>query len=571
MKSRIVLYVTIFLLAATTLAVYWNIDKCGFISFDDQIYVYENYTVRTGFTKENITRAFTTFISSNWHPLTILSHMLDCQLYGIKPAGHHLTNLLFHIFNTLLLFFLLKSITGAFWRSALVAALFSLHPLHVESVVWVSERKDVLSTFFMLLTVMAYVKFITRKKLAWYGIALFLFGCGLMAKSMLVTLPCLLLLLDVWPLGRIIIPGSFSTSYIGAAPVSLQRLLIEKIPFFLFSSGASVMALISQKDGGSMIPTVVLPVFARFYNASLSYVEYLVHMVWPFDLSFFYPLPTIYVLRTIYAALIIVSITILVILLIKKKPYLFVGWFWYLGMVVPVIGIVQVGGQALADRYTYMPLTGIFIMLVWLFSDVAERFRIVKTAVITGSICVLAILAFQTRIQAGYWKNDMTLGSHGVDVDPENYIAYNIKGNYLLKINRRDEAGECFSKALSLCPSMDTPLLNIGWIYLAQGKNEKALAVFNELLKRDSTNALANLNCGTVYGRMNENEKALQYYLRALKKNPRLVPALYNTGLAYAHMNEYVKAIPYFQQVLALQPDYPNATTAYRKCLEKQK
>jgi protein O-mannosyl-transferase len=569
MKNRLVLYLAVFLLVAMTLGAYWNIDKCAFISFDDQIYVYENYNIRTGVTKDNFINAFTRFVSANWHPLTVLSHMLDCQFYGLKPAGHHLSNLLFHIFNTLLLFFLLKSITGAFWRSFLVAALFSLHPLHVESVAWVSERKDVLSTFFMLLTFLAYVKFVTHKKPVWYGVSLLFFACGLMAKSMLVTLPFLLLLLDFWPLGRFVLPGT--SSRIGTTPKSMWLLLVEKIPFFLLSFGASVMAVISQKDGGAMVTITSLPVFARVFNASISYVEYLVHMVWPFDLSFFYPLPILYPLRVFYAALMLLSITGFVVLFIKKKPYLFVGWFWYLGMLVPVIGIVQVGGQAMADRYTYMPLTGIFILLVWLFSDAAQKAREIKTAVIAGSMCVLAILFFQTRIQAGYWKNDQTLGNHGIALDPENYLAYNMKGNYLLKNNRYDEAGFCFSKALSLCSTMDTPLLNIGLIYLMQGRNKKALAVFNELLKIDSTNALANLNCGTVYGWQNNNKMALTHYFRALKKNPQLLPALFNVGLAYARMKEYSSAIPYFQKVLALQPDYPNAATAYRECVAKQK
>ena len=356
-------------LTFATLAVYWQLQYHEFTSYDDPWYV-GNPIVRNGLSWEGIRWAFQSTAATNWHPMAWLSHMLDFQLFGKQPSAHHLTNLFFHLASTLLLFLTLKEMTAAFWRSAFVAAMFALHPLHVESVAWVAERKDVLSAFFWFLTMAVYVEYAKRPARGKYLAALFIYILGLMAKPILVTLPFVLLLLDFWPLRRI--PSAAIERH--RIWLAIRLLLLEKIPFFACSLFSSVITYYVQQEGGAVSSLQIVPINVRITNAFISYAEYLDKTVWPRELAVFYPYPErILLSKALGAALIVIFISIIAIYLMRRAPYLFVGWFWYLGTLVPVIGLVQVGIQASADRYTYLPLIGIFLILSWGVEEVSRR------------------------------------------------------------------------------------------------------------------------------------------------------------------------------------------------------
>ena len=372
-------------LIITTFAVYWQVHNHDFINLDDDLYITENDQVQKGLSRESVVWAFTTTHAANWHPLTWLSHMVDFQLYGLNPKGHHLTNVFFHLLNTLLLFFVLQRMTGALWRSGFVAALFALHPLHVESVAWVAERKDVLSTLFWLLTIWAYTWYVERPRRTRYLLTLLTFTLGLMAKPMLVTLPFVLLLLDYWPLGRFQV-GQLDTALSAPGQASLStrsvwsqtlRLIWEKAPFFALAAASSIVTFLVQKGGGAVRPWERFPITIRIANGLVSYVKYMGKMIWPSDLAVFYPHPgaSLPIWQAVAAGLLLLSISIAAIRLAKNHPYLAVGWLWYLGTLVPIIGFVQVGGQALADRYTYVSLIGLFIIIAWGVSDIVAKWR----------------------------------------------------------------------------------------------------------------------------------------------------------------------------------------------------
>ncbi len=372
-------------LVLATLTVYWQVGNYEFVNFDDDKYIIENFHVQKGLTRDSVIWAFTATHVSNWHPLTWLSHMLDFQLYGLNPSGHHLTNVFFHLVNTLLLFLVLKLMTGALWRSGLVAALFAVHPLHVESVVWVAERKDVLSTLFWMLTLWAYLGYTKRPGVKRYLVILLAFALGLMAKPMLVTLPFVLLLLDYWPLKRIELgqsaiglPAASQPSTIANKPgAQAFRLLLEKTPMFVLAAVSSVVTFIVQKSGGAVGALETYPFKIRMANALLSYVIYLKKMIWPQNLAVFYPHPgqSLPMWQAAGAGLLLVVVSIAVIRAGRRYPYLPVGWLWYVGTLVPVIGLVQVGDQAMADRYTYVSLIGLFIVVAWGVPDVARSWR----------------------------------------------------------------------------------------------------------------------------------------------------------------------------------------------------
>ncbi|MHC4194038.1 MAG: glycosyltransferase family 39 protein [Planctomycetota bacterium] len=358
-------------LVLATLAVYWQVHNYGFVNYDDPAYVSENQNIKSGITWDSIKWALTAGYAANWHPLTWLSHMLDWQLFGTDAGGHHLTNLFLHIANSLLLFTVLKRMTSALWPSAFVAALFALHPLHVESVAWITERKDVLSTFFWMLTVAAYLRYVERPSLGRYLLTLSLFALGLMAKPMLVTLPFVLLLLDHWPLGRFQLAQAVEDSdgqRLKLVSVSSRwkmsyRLVLEKVPFFALSAISSVVTFIVQRSAGAVTPVEKLPSHIRVINALTSYLVYIQKMIWPSRLAMFYPYPdkTRLMWQAIAFAPFFVFFSVAAIFLMHRRKYLFTGWLWYLGTLVPVIGLIQVGSQACADRYTYVPLIGLFV------------------------------------------------------------------------------------------------------------------------------------------------------------------------------------------------------------------
>jgi Flp pilus assembly protein TadD len=562
-------------LAGSTLFSYWNVDKCGFIDFDDQDYVTKNHHVFPGpFAKSTLVWAFTSFHSANWHPLTWISHALDYKLYGLKPAGHHLTSLLFHIINTVLLFFALKSMTGTLWRSALVAALFGLHPLHVESVVWVSERKDVLCAFFMFITLLFYSSYVHHgRHKGFYFATLFSFILGLMSKPMLVTLPFVLLLCDFWPMNR------FQFEKGPDVAQNMRRrffltipLIVEKTPFFFLSFASCIVTAFAQKAFGAMQPVGNLPFFFRINNSLSSYMEYLIKTVWPVHLSFFYPLvqglPVSH-WRLSAAVLLILLITTAAIVRIRKQPFLLVGWLWFLGTLVPVIGIVQVGSQAMADRYTYVPLVGVFIIISWLLHDLVHRNRWLQVAAASCCVVALALLACQSRRQTGYWKNDLALSEHALSVTRYNYLASCMKGTYLLNAGDYDKAITCFTQSLALCPSQTVPRLNIGCALLCQGKTRDALEAFKSLIASDPSSAIAYLNCGKAYTILGKNDSAIACFSHAIALDTCFYTALYNLGKLYEFMGDYKKGIPYLERTCRLGPEDPAAVFDLGTCYFK--
>ena len=398
-------------LLALTLLIYLPVRSFDFVNYDDPDYVTNNPHVRSGITADSVAWALTSQDAGNWHPLTWLSHMLDCRLFDLNGGGHHLTNLALHALNSLLLFWLLWRLTGALWRSAWVALLFALHPLHVESVAWVAERKDVLSAAFFFLTILAYIRFVERRTPIRYLAVLLAFCLGLMAKSMLVTLPFVLLLLDVWPLQR-------------SPKTAWRPLLLEKVPLFVISLAASVLTFLAQRHAGAVTGVDSIPILARLGNACISYLTYLFETVWPAGLAAFYPLPVkLPAVQAIAAAAAVLALSVLAWRSVRSRPYLFVGWFWYLGILVPVIGLVQVGSQAHADRYTYLPLIGIFVVAAWSLASIVERWPRTQAIVTALAIASAAACAATTSRQLPYWQNTATLFNHALDVNSENFIA----------------------------------------------------------------------------------------------------------------------------------------------------
>ncbi len=583
-----------------TLAVYAQALSCDFVNYDDLGYVTENSHIQGGLSWTSIGWAFSTGDQSNWHPLTWISHILDCQLYGLKPFGHHLTNLLFHLANTLLLFGVLRRMTGAIWPSAFVAALFAWHPAHVESVAWVSERKDVLSAFFWLLTMFAYSKYVNESKVqcsaergvrtaelgrgqrprskVFYSLALLCFALGLMCKPMLVTLPFVLLLLDYWPLGRICdlrltidepadlkaIPSISSMSGLRTLPenrkakIVYRKLLWEKAPFFLLAMVSSVVTFIVQRKGGAV--STSLSIGARVANALVSYLRYVGKLVWPADLSILYPHPGSWPLGWVTGAgVFLLAVSAGVLWLRRRQPWLLVGWFWFLGTLVPVIGLVQVGVQSMADRYTYVPAIGIFIMLAWgvpeLFTRFAQRQSIMGAAsgvALTGCLMV-------TSLQLGHWKNSETLFRHAVEVTKDNYLAYNNLGYFLSNQGKADEAMTNYEKSLAINPNYEDAQNNLGHALAQKGRLVEAISHYEAALKIKPDLAEAHNNLGNALGDLGKLDEAIAHYEAALRIDPQNENALNNLGIARAMQGRPDDAMKLLTEATRLKPSDASA------------
>ena len=489
-KSMGYKYLVILTLIAVTLAAYWRVGDNDFISLDDPEYVVQNPHVQT-VNLENIGWAFTSTEQANWHPLTWLSHMADCQLFGLNPRGHHLTNVFLHIANAVLLFLLLCGTTGTLWRSAFVAALFALHPLHVESVAWVAERKDVLSTLFFMLTLLAYAWYVAKPGLARYALTFCSFALGLMAKSMLVTLPFVLLLLDYWPLGRYRLKGAAgngeSEGHMLRQPLpgklSLQRLILEKIPFFMLSAGCSILTLHAQEQGGAMVPLEAAPLSFRIENAVVAYVEYVGKMFWPSRLAIFYPSAQLPTWQILASALLLAGMTVAVFRWARRFPFLPVGWLWFLGTLVPVIGLVQVGIQSMADRYTYIPLIGLFIMVTWGVPELVKGVRYHRIALSAAGAVTIAVLSVGTWLQAGHWQNNVELFSHALKFNNDNYMAHLDLGIALADRGRYDEAISHYNEFLRINPDYEVTHYFLGVALQKQGKLAEAIMQYSECLR----------------------------------------------------------------------------------------
>ncbi|MHB8773383.1 MAG: tetratricopeptide repeat protein [Syntrophales bacterium] len=558
-----------------TLIVYGPMVEHGFISFDDDDYLTANPVVRQGLTWDGVVWAFSAPRVYNWHPLTWLSHMLDVQLFGLNAGAHHLVGLLLHIANSLLLFGVLRAMTGAPWRSGLVAALFALHPLHVESVAWAAERKDLLSTLFWLVTLGLYHRYAQEPGIRRFWPVCLCYAVSLMAKQMTVTLPFLLLLLDYWPLRRMaplpagraaggpdrkVLPAAGD----GAAAYPFQRSLLgplvaEKLPLLLLAAGASLLIYLIQAQTGIVKSSGDFPFSARLANALVAYVAYLFKTLWPLHLAVFYPHPgTALSLGTAAAAAgLLALVTVAVIR--SGKPYLIVGWFWYLGTLVPVIGLVQVGVQGMADRYTYVPLIGIFIMAVWGGADLAARRRVPAAAQASFAAALLAALTVLTWFQVGTWRDDITLYSHAVRVTAGNdWAEYNL-GRSLMASGRDDEALVRFQEAARLQPRYADAFLNIGVIRARQDRLDEAAANFGRALALEPANREALLNLSLALTRQGKITAAAARLERLRGLNPGDPEAWFLTGVVRVRQEDPSGAEAAYREAIRLRPDYPEA------------
>jgi len=531
-------------LVVSTFVVYSQAQDHEFLNYDDNVYITENSHVKSGLTHESIVWAFTTDHDGNWFPLTWLSHMLDYQLYGSNPEGHHLTNLLFHIISTLLLFMVLMRMTGTLWQSGFVATLFALHPLHVESVAWAAERKDVLSTFFWMLTIWAYIRYVRKTGIKRYLLVVLFFALGLMSKPMLITLPFVILLLDYWPLGRfkLKIKKEESKSLRKSKHVdtgeSISQLICEKLPLLILSAGSSITTFIVQKSGGAVQSADLYPLQARIINALVSYLEYLEKMVWPKGLAILYPHPgnALPVWKGVACGIVLVCITTVVVQMVHRVPYLAVGWFWYLGTLVPVIGIVQVGWQGMADRYTYIPLIGIFIIVAWGLPELMAKWRHRdKVLTIAAGILIPTLMAM-TWIQVSHWRNSITIFKHAVRVTDEKYptfaIAYYNLGNILFATKKYEEAITYYKMAIKLKPDYVKTYYNLGNILFATKKYEEAITYYKMAIKLKPDFAPTYNNLGNALSIERKTEEAISHYKMAIKLKPDYAGVHDNLGNA---------------------------------------
>ena len=561
------LLISLFLIV-TTLVAFEEVRNHAFLNLDDNVYVTENRQVQSGLTLKSVIWASTRMHAGHWHPLTWLSHMLDCELYGLNPGGHHLTNLLFHIVNTLLLFLVFKRMTGRLWMSGFIAALFALHPLHVESVAWVAERKDVLSTFFWMLTMWFYMRYVEGPGLNRYLLVLLSFTLGLLAKPMLVTLPFVLLLLDYWPLGRFQFaqssgnlksPNFKSTSRTDQKSIALC-IIREKALLFILSAVSSILTIIAAQRVGAAAPLETYRLGMRFANALVSYVSYIEKMIWPSHLAVFYPYPELLpIWKVAGAGLLLVFVSFLAILAARKRPYLVVGWFWYLGTLVPVIGLMQAGSQAMADRFTYVPLIGLFIMIVWGVQDILAGWRYRGVVLSISGGLLLSILIIITRLQVKHWQNDVTLFKHSVNANTNNYLSHSILGVALYQEGKSQEAIDHFSEALRIKPDHTETHNGLGVVLASQGRYQEAIAHFKEALKIKPDDAGAHNNLGLALERQGKHQEAMAHYARALRIKPDYAEAHNNLGVFLLRKGKNQEAIPYFTDALRLKPDYAEA------------
>lgn len=581
--------VHLLLLVLLVAVAYSQVTANSFIyAFDDGRYVLTNPHVQAGLTLDEIRWALTSAHAANWHPLTWMSHMLDWQLFGSNPAGHHLTNLALHLASTLLLFLLLNRMTGAPRRSLFVAALFALHPLHVESVAWVAERKDVLSTFFMLLTTAAYLRYVRRPGVGRYLLVMVTFVLGLMAKPMLVSLPFLLLLLDYWPLRRTyVLPGS------DARPIPLRQLLLEKAPLLALVAGSCAVTLWAQQSGGAVATLDQFGLGVRAANAVVASVAYIVKMLWPSGLSVFYPhrgnlLPQWQVLGS---ALVLIGGFVAAVKCARTRPYVTVGWLWYVITLVPVIGLVQVGVQGMADRYTYVPLIGLFVAIAWAVPEIIGKRRGVEVALTVAACAVVLVLAARTHTEVGYWRTDEVLFRRALAVTSNNSTMHYDLG-YVLQAQRRyPEAVREYQETFRIDPSDMMARIKLGLLYLdlrkpvlageqfiivarampdsdgavegvtmsltAQGKAAEAVRFCEAAVKANPNHGRMHYNLANAYVVMGELEKAIAEFTKAIDLSPQDAQPHHNLGLIYQRRGQINVALTEFRKAVATNPDSP--------------
>ena len=541
-------------LAIATIALYWQVPGFDFVDFDDDIYVEENQIVQRGLTREGFVWAFTTGRTGNWHPLTWLSLMLDCQLSQNLARTCHTTNVLIHITNTLLLFWVLKRMTSALWCSSFVAALFALHPLHVESVAWISERKDVLSTFFFFLTILFYVRYVERRGFFRYVPVALSFALGLLAKAMLVTLPFALLLLDYWPLGRLQ-PGKLALGGEGGKNTrkAAGRLVIEKAPLFVLTAVLCAVTYLLHKSTKGIMD---LDLGVQLSNVVASYGRYIGMMFWPSGLAVIYLHPDrIEVAPMVISLIVLICISAAVIFLGRRRPYLAMGWLWYIGLLIPVIGFVQIGNHAMADRYTYVPLIGLFIMIAWGAADFAKAKHYPKGALATAGISIVLLLSVCAWSQVQHWQNGITLFAHAVDVTGGNYVAYNNFGMALDKAGKVDEAIEQWKQALRLRPNHYKVIGNLVRVLVEKGCIEEALFYYSKSVEWSPDDCRTRTSLADALFRLKIYDRAVEHYEAALISDCNSVDIHYNLATSLSNQGRYDDAIFHYRKFLQQRPD----------------
>ena len=566
------------LLIVLTAAAFWPVLNNEFIHYDDPQYVTSNLHVSTGLTLENVGWAFSTGYASNWHPLTWISHMLDAQLFGLNPRGHHLTNLLLHTANVVLLFWVLMRMTGAQWRSALVAAFFAVHPLHVQSVAWIAERKDVLSTFFLLLTLWAYLRYVKTRTIElstinhqlstihhpssrFYAVALLFFAAGLMSKPMLVTVPFLLLVLDFWPLNR------FGSQGLQATP---GRLLLEKIPFLLLASAVSAITFMVQSKGHAVAASV--PWTLRLANALVCYWKYLGKMVWPSHLAAFYPFPRdgLPWFQFASAGAMLVLVTLCAFVFARRIPWFTTGWLWYVGTLVPVIGFIQVGSQAMADRYTYIPLIGAFVCVVWGAAEFFARRNLPPAVPVSLALVAVGFCFALTGQQVKIWRDTLTLFEHALKVTSKNGVAHRLVAVELNDRGEKDLAYYHFRRAMEYDPNFPDVYDAVGYAAFVNGRQEEAVEFYRKALALDPTDPAFHDHIGASLWRLGRRQEAVEHYLEALRLDPDRLTAQFALGMACADAGDYSGAAARFAEAVRLKPDYAEARLRLAEALLKQ-
>ncbi len=522
-----------------TLCVFYPITGDAFLNYDDNDYVTDNYHVQSGLVWPQIAWAFANTDVANWHPLTWLSHMLDCQLYGSNPWGHHLTSVLIHAANVALLFMVLRSLTAALGPSLFAALLFGLHPLRVESVAWIAERKDVLSTMFWLLTVWSYAAYVKSRKPVNYWLMLACFVLGLMSKPMVVTLPFALLLLDYWPLARM-------------GRERLGRLVWEKMPLFVLAAAGSVVTFLAQKSQGAVIE--YLPLSYRLETAVLAYIRYLGKFLYPANLAILYPHPKSWsILAVLAAAALFIGISIAVFMSRRSRPCIVAGWLWYVGTLVPVIGIIQIGSQSMADRYTYIPGLGLILILTWAARDAARAFFFNRFILPSAAAGILVACTVLTRHQIAFWKDSGTIFSHAVAVTDNAFIARKALADFYTSQGRTDEAMALYREALEMYPNYEGAHLNLGAAFNLTGHPKEAAGEFARAIQLQPDDASAYNDLGAVLGNGRIDE-SISLFEKAIQINPRYVDAYMNLGQAMDRKGRWPKAIAQYEAALRLRP-----------------
>lgn len=550
---RIIVCLTLVLLI---LAVYGKVRHYEFVNFDDDIYVTSNSFVRSGINPSSLRWSFSYTLKDGnyWQPLTWLSHMLDVSLYGMDAGRHHLSNVFFHIMSTLLLFLVFNRMTGAFWRSAFISALFALHPLNVESVAWVAERKNVLSTFFWMLTLLFYMIYHQRPGILRYLAVIFVFGLGLLAKPMLVTLPFVLILLDFWPLERITFQGSDSSSL-----TDVLRLIFEKMPLFILSALSVYLSSSSLQGIGNVISLEDLPMKLRFANALVAYVKYIGKLIWPYHLAVYYPFPErIPLWQPLTALVMLLFISIFAFRSLKQKPYFAVGWMWYLGTLIPVIGLVQAGmWPAMADRWAYVPAVGLFIMLAWGVDEIAKGRQYQRVVLTCLSMSALMALLILSHFQTSHWRDSVSLFENGIRTTGGTWKMRNNLASALNAQGRSSEAIRHYKHALALDPpEPEVVHCNLAIALTSMGRLEEAIAQYDEAIRINPDYADAHVNLGAVYAKLGKTAEASRHYFEALRVDPNFAQANYNLGNILLVQGDTDAAINRYSKAVHINPHF---------------